>query len=220
MANTQKSKEFRKKSSVRHVVLHEDAFTFRDGHFVGHDGFIVPNSFAEFHERFPTYVADWMRRRVDGCVSASEAEDWTQELLLHLATLPTDSIYRERGMEDVIQTFAPERMHGANEARFRSFIDQCLANKSTPCMQGGGSDRSRTRETNHLRKMPRPGLQTSFATPTPRIFARHDTAAESNTSRSYVSGSSYTERSPAFRVCLASSKLFTRPETGNREQRY
>jgi hypothetical protein len=33
------------------------------------------------------------------------------------------------GKEDVIQTFSPDRMHGANEARFRSFINQCLSNK-------------------------------------------------------------------------------------------
>jgi hypothetical protein len=96
---------------------------------VGHDGFIVPCSFSEFYQRFPTYVADWVRRRVRDCVSATEADDWTQELLLHLAALPTTSKHRRSGKEDVIQTFAPDRMHGANEARFRSFINQCLSNK-------------------------------------------------------------------------------------------
>ena len=74
-------------------------------------------------------VAGWVRWRVRGCVSATEAEDWTQELLLHLAALPSRSIHRSNGKEDVIQTFAPERMHGANEARFQSFINQCLTNK-------------------------------------------------------------------------------------------
>jgi hypothetical protein len=76
---------------------------------VGHDEFIVPNSFGEFYQRFPNYVADWVRRRVRDCVSATETEDWTQELLLHLAVLPR-SIHRRNGNEDVIQTFAPERM--------------------------------------------------------------------------------------------------------------
>jgi hypothetical protein len=33
------------------------------------------------------------------------------------------------GKRDVIQTFSPERMHGANGARFRSYINRCLANK-------------------------------------------------------------------------------------------
>lgn len=74
-------------------------------------------------------VADWVRRRVRDCVSATEADDWTQELLLHLAALPTCSKYRRDGKEDVIQTFSLDRMHDANEARFRSFINQCLGNK-------------------------------------------------------------------------------------------
>src|SRR6185437_5850946 len=34
----------------------------------GHDGFIVPNCFEEFYERFPNYVATWVRKRVRGCV--------------------------------------------------------------------------------------------------------------------------------------------------------
>jgi hypothetical protein len=124
MANTEKLGAVSENSSTW-----GDAFTFRDSHFVGHDGFIVPNCFSEFYQRFPTYVSDWVRKRVQGCVSATEAEDWTQELLLHLAALPLCSIHRANGKEDVIQTFAPERMHGANEARFRSFINQCLTNR-------------------------------------------------------------------------------------------
>jgi len=129
MVNTKKSPASLQKSAVGQVALHDDAYTVRDGHFMGHDGFIVPNNFSEFYQRFPAYVADWVRRRVRDCVSATEAEDWTQELLLHLAVLPTCSKHRRDGKEDVIQTFSPDRMHGANEARFRSFINQCLSNK-------------------------------------------------------------------------------------------
>lgn len=129
MVNTKKSPAILKKSDSVQIVPRDDAYTVRDGHFVGHDGFIVPNSFSEFYQRFPNYVADWVRRRVRDCVSATEAEDWTQELLLHLAVLPTCSKFRSDGKEDVIQTFSPDRMHGANEARFRSFINQCLSNK-------------------------------------------------------------------------------------------
>jgi hypothetical protein len=39
------------------------------------------------------------------------------------------SKFRRDAKQDVIQTFTPDRMHGANEARFRSFINQCLGNK-------------------------------------------------------------------------------------------
>jgi hypothetical protein len=129
MVNTQESPVFLKEPAVEQIAHHDDVYTVQDGHFVGHDGFIVPNSFSEFFVRFPNYVADWVRRRVRGSVSATEAEDWTQELLLHLAALPACSKYRKDGKEDVIQTFVPDRMHGANEARFRSFINQCLGNK-------------------------------------------------------------------------------------------
>ena len=48
---------------------------------------------------------------------------------MYLAALPTCSKYRRDGKEDVIQTFSPDLMHGANEARFRSFINKCLCNK-------------------------------------------------------------------------------------------
>jgi hypothetical protein len=129
MANTDKIGAVSEKLSAEHCTLRGDAFTLQNGHFVGHDGFIIPNNFGEFYQRFPNYVADWVRRRVRGCVSETETEDWTQELLLHLAALPTRSKFRRDGKQDVIQTFVPEKMHGANEARFRSFINRCLSNK-------------------------------------------------------------------------------------------
>jgi hypothetical protein len=129
MVNTKKSSAILEKSDARQFAPHDDAYTVRDGHYVGHDGFIVPSSFSEFYQRFPTYAADWVRRRVRGSASENEADDWTQELLLHLAALPSGSIHRKDGKEDVIQTFVPDRMHGANEPRFRSFINRCLSNK-------------------------------------------------------------------------------------------
>ena len=129
MVNTQESPVFLKESTVEQVAPHDDAYIVRDGHFVGHDGFIVPKSFSEFYERFPAFVADWVKRRVRGTASETEAEDWTQELLMHLAALPACSKFRKEGKVDVIQTFSPDRMHGANEARFRSFINRCLGNK-------------------------------------------------------------------------------------------
>ncbi len=129
MVNTKKSPAFLEKSDLEQMTPHDDAYTVRDCHFVGHDGFIVPNSFSEFYQRFPTYVANWVRRRVRDSVLATETDDWTQELLMHLAALPSTSKFRRDGKQDVIQTFAPDRMHGANEARFRSFINLCLGNR-------------------------------------------------------------------------------------------
>ena len=122
MVNTQKCTSILEKSDSGQIAHNDEAYTVLDGHFVGDDGFIVPNSFGEFFERFPNYVGNWVRRRVHGSPSETEAEDWTQELLIHLAALPACSKFRRDGKEDVIQTFSPDRMHGANEARFRGFI--------------------------------------------------------------------------------------------------
>lgn len=129
MATTQNFRFSVEKSWPRPTFYRNDPFKTEDGHYVGHDGFVVPNSFAEFYRRFPAYVENWVGKRTRGCASRSEAEDWTQQLLLFLAALPTNSIHRKNGKHDVIQTFAPEKMHGANEARFRSFINRCLSNK-------------------------------------------------------------------------------------------
>ena len=130
MAATQNFAASMGKTRPRPVFYRNDPFTIQDGHFIGHDGFVVPNSFAEFFQRYPAYVANWVGRRTRGSTSRSEAEDWTQQLLLFLAALPLNSIHRQSGKDDVIQTFSPERMHGANQARFRSFINRCLSNKS------------------------------------------------------------------------------------------
>jgi hypothetical protein len=129
MANTDVRRAIQKKAVTRRIVNRADSFSVQEGHFVGNDGFVVPNSFNEFYQRFPKYVSVWLEKRLQGCVSSTEAEDWTQELLLHLAVLPLVSKYRRNGKQDVIQTFDPVRMHGANEARFRSFINRCLQNK-------------------------------------------------------------------------------------------
>jgi hypothetical protein len=58
-----------------------------------------------------------------------DIEDWTQDLLIHLSHLPLTSKYREAGKEDIVATFDPLRHYGANEARFRNYINLCLANK-------------------------------------------------------------------------------------------
>ena len=71
-----------------------DPFTTVDGHYVGHDGFVVPRDFYEFHERFPKYVRDWVGRHADRSTQKDDAEDWTQDLLIHLRQLPAISKHR------------------------------------------------------------------------------------------------------------------------------
>ena len=106
-----------------------DPFTVVDGRFVGDDGFVVPRNFEEFNRRFPTYVHDWVKRHSRLGVRPEDIEDWTQDLTIHLMALPPCSTFRAAGKEDLIQTFDPHRHHGANQARFRNYINLCLANK-------------------------------------------------------------------------------------------
>jgi hypothetical protein len=115
--------------SVEKRTCKPDPFTIKDGRSVGSDGFVVPKGFAEFHERFPNYVHRWVSKHAAASASQEDVEDWTQELLIHLSSLPLTSKYREAGKEDIVATFAPLKHYGANEARFRNYINLCLANK-------------------------------------------------------------------------------------------
>ncbi|MGB6259714.1 MAG: hypothetical protein WBG09_16325 [Candidatus Sulfotelmatobacter sp.] len=106
-----------------------DPFTLIDGRFVGHDGFVVPKDFDEFHQRFPHHIPNWVKRHTDRLALREDLEDWTQDLIIHLKYLPLKSKHREAGKEDIVQTFDPGKHHGANQARFLNYINVCLANK-------------------------------------------------------------------------------------------
>ena len=115
--------------SVENRPRKADPFTIRDGRYVGHDGFIVPSNFDEFHDRFPQYVRNWVGRHAGSTASNEDLEDWTQDLLIHLQHLPATSKHRDAGREDIVQTFDPRKHHGANQARFQNYINLCLTNK-------------------------------------------------------------------------------------------
>ncbi len=106
-----------------------DPFTVVDGRYVGHDGFIMPKNFDEFHQRFPEYVRNWVRRHVDRSTPREDVEDWTQDLLIQMLCLPATSKHREAGKQDIVQTFDPCKHYGANSARFFNYINLCLRNK-------------------------------------------------------------------------------------------
>jgi hypothetical protein len=114
-----------------------DPFTMRpDGHFVGDDGFVVPMNFDEFYERYPKYVLNWVKKRLNRFMVDEDVEDWTQDLLIHMKWLPQASKHRTpgangrtKGCSDVIETFNPYQQYGASERRFRNYINFCLANK-------------------------------------------------------------------------------------------
>ena len=115
--------------SVENGSRESDPFTITDGRFIGHDGFVVPKDFDEFHERFPQYVRNWVRRHADAFAQKEDLEDWAQDLLIQLQHLPPTSKHRVAGKKDIVQTFDPHKHYGANQARFQNYINLCLANK-------------------------------------------------------------------------------------------
>lgn len=118
-----------KKAPTTPQAYKNDPFKFENGHCVGHDGFVVPKDFEEFYERFPDHVFNWVRKHAENSATKEDKEEWEQQLLLHLLTLPPTSKYLAIGKKDVVQTFDPVRQHGANEARFLNYINLCLTNK-------------------------------------------------------------------------------------------
>ena len=100
-----------------------------DGHFIGDDGFVVPQDFHEFFKRFPNFVRNWVKKRLYKSASEADIEDWSHDLLFHLQFLPDESKHREVGKTDVVQTFDPFKQYGASERRFRHYLNRCLINK-------------------------------------------------------------------------------------------
>jgi len=115
--------------SVEKKVYKFDPFTVIDGRYVGHDGFVVPKDFDEFHQRFPHHIPNWVRKHSDRFLPKEDLEDWTQDLVIHMKYLPSTSKHREAGKEDIVQTFDPAKHHGANQPRFLNYLNLCLANK-------------------------------------------------------------------------------------------
>src|SRR5260370_4589697 len=115
--------------SVENMTYKSDPFTIRDGRYVGSDGFVISRDFEEFYQRFPDYVRKWVSKHADRSAPKQDVEDWTQDLLIHPQHLPETSKHREASMNDIVQTFDPVKHYGANEARFRNYINLCLTNK-------------------------------------------------------------------------------------------
>lgn len=130
------------KEEPRFVAYMGDPFVItEDGHYMDigeldkpeDQRFMVPKDFNEFYERCPKYILNWVKKRLNRFTVDADVEDWAQDLIIHMKYLPQTSKHREAGKEDVIQTFDPMKLYGANEARFRSYINRCLANKFMTC---------------------------------------------------------------------------------------
>jgi hypothetical protein len=125
-----------------------DTYTVLDGHWVGHDEFVVPAAFPEFFARYPRYVSNWVARHMPSTYhSASEREDRSSDLLLHLMELPKDSKYRQPGFNghpegctDRIQVFNPNNAYGASTPRFFNYINLVLRNHFISLKRKAGSN--------------------------------------------------------------------------------
>jgi hypothetical protein len=135
-------------------VWRRDPYTIsEDGHFIGHDGFVVPRSFEEFFERHPRYV----RGRARLCWpngTDSEREDHESELLIFLMSLPDNSKFRALGYngfpdgcKDRIQTFNPDLAYGASEPRFFNYVKIILTNHLISLWQKAASNPVRASKT-------------------------------------------------------------------------
>ena len=72
--------------SVEKKQYKTDPFTLIDGRYVGHDGFVVPKDFNEFHQRFPHHIPNWVKRHGNRLALKEDLEDWTQDLarIIHI----------------------------------------------------------------------------------------------------------------------------------------
>jgi hypothetical protein len=99
---------------------------------VAPEEFIVPRTFAEFSDRYPTYIRDWVRRRHFGLKTEQEIDAAVSDLTVHMLTFPEGSIFRERGFIDRIEAFDHELTYGcgydtvSTEQRFHRYVKRCL----------------------------------------------------------------------------------------------
>jgi hypothetical protein len=101
-----------------------------DGHYVGEDDFVVPKSFDEFYERYPKYILNWAKKRLNRFTVDEDVEDHAQDLLIYLKFSPTRSFNRgeaDKVCRDVIAAFDPDAESGASEPIFRKYLNAVLA---------------------------------------------------------------------------------------------
>jgi DNA adenine methylase len=99
----------------------------------------IPKNFAEFYERYPSFVRHWTtrkmhlsRRKIKPCeqhVFEATVEDYTQEMLKFLMALPPKSKYRAMGFTDPIQLFNPTLWGTVSSQKFFAWLKQLLSNK-------------------------------------------------------------------------------------------
>jgi len=89
-----------------------------DGHFLGHDGFAVPKTSAEFQRRFPQWIQSYVSLRG---VAPSDRDDMERRIVSYLGS--------PAGLEDApekLQEFSPETTSGCDAFRFFNWLIETL----------------------------------------------------------------------------------------------
>jgi hypothetical protein len=83
---------------------------------VGEDDFVVPKSFDEFYKRYPKYVLDWAKKRLNRFKVDEDVEDDTQDLWIYLKFSPARSF--NRGEADMSGAMAGSRGGSSRTSAF------------------------------------------------------------------------------------------------------
>lgn len=131
-----------------------EPFTGVNGHFVGQDDFVCPNSFEEFYLSNKHYVRNWVTKKLRKSSTDPDVEDWTQTLFAHLCQLPKPrasvgpdgvvtlvggTLYM-LGFTDVLHAFNPWAQYGASARRYHNFLNLCISNKYSSLRTRYGRD--------------------------------------------------------------------------------
>jgi hypothetical protein len=97
--------------------------------YVGDDGFVVPRNFDELYERYPKYILNWVKKRLNRFTVDEDVEDYTQDMLIYLKFLPARSFRGEadKVCRGVIEAFDPGEQGRASELSFRKYLNAVLA---------------------------------------------------------------------------------------------
>lgn len=102
---------------------------YKDGRFIGSDGFIVPRNAGELYAEHPDCVIKMchnLARRVGG-YTREEMDELVADVWLHLLQLPEKTKFVDA--TDRVNTFDPVKTGGCTEGLFFNYIKRIVRNK-------------------------------------------------------------------------------------------
>jgi hypothetical protein len=98
-----------------------------DGHYMGHDGFIVPKDLTELNRRFPKHISGFVRHHV------ARPEDWIRQTHRGVEYMRlSETVVADQDLVDKlsqylltrIPTFSPDA-YGASAVQFFAWLARC-----------------------------------------------------------------------------------------------